>query len=111
MKIKLILIGLAGLFISMNAISEPSKLQRQMMNEPATMMDLFVRGSQRDLVEEFNNSKIIFQGKQYDFTPAFNKNSELSIRGAISVYLDWERGKWVIEYSYYDRRDKIIKYI
>jgi len=83
---------------STNIEAKPSEIQRQMMNEPASMLDIFIEKSVKELNEEILNKTIHFDNSKESgeyFVETDNKKA-YRLDYYVDLQLDWDSGKWVI---------------
>ena len=101
-------------FVPNLVFSEPTILQKQILNEPITMMDLFIINSEKQLKEqkyftgEYSYKEVILEASSekgdatpyIEFFPIETVNGDNIILPVdIEVGLDFDRGKWLIVMS------------
>lgn len=105
-----------GLFlfniIIFNAQAELTKIQKLILNEPITMMDLFVVSLNKQLESDHPRMGLILQSQNSsaEFPVETLDGENIRTVTVIEVVLDFDRGKWIIDYRMSDTGslDKIL---
>jgi hypothetical protein len=92
-SIKIFIIGLVFIIFSSNCFAEPTKLQKEMMNETASMMDIFILRHNLYYSSLDNSIEI----DEYTIYPVKIKDlGSLQIAPTVTLELDWVAGSFYI---------------